>query len=204
MKRFKPAAIVFAALAAIALVIPGAVMAAPAQHSRPAVHPAGTVFGVLESIDSKKAIIHTKGAHVKVALEPIVNYVTNDQAAALAGLQIGDQVEAFGRYFDGTLRAERIRYDTVPFVVSNVIRFDGRYVSSTPPTTTADGTLTIVLRRGIDITFNVDANTKYFARGHRLAGPPAYGANDHLLVAAQEYSDQSWLARAVNDLSIKP
>ena len=199
MTRFKAASTLVLAVALTALLVPGAVFAAPTHHARPSAHPQGSVFGTLDSIDANKVVIQTKRAHIKVFLAPGIAYVSYDQASALAGLKVGDQVDAMGRYFDGSLHADRMRYSMSPFVVA-AAHFDGTFVSSTPPTTTADGTITIQLKKGADLIVNVDANTRYLANGQPVSTPPSYKVGDRLAIRALQFTDQSWLARWVNDL----
>jgi hypothetical protein len=192
MARFKSPLVTLIAFVALLAVVPGVVMAAHSDAKT--APPTGHVFGRLESITATNAIISTKVGDIKVLLEPIVAYVSYDQAAALAGLKAGDQVDASGTYGDGTLHVDRMRYDTVAFPISGLIRFDGRYSASTATT------LTLTLKRKAMITFNLDANTRYFENGHRLAGPPPFIRGERVVVWAREFSDQSWLAAIVNDI----
>jgi Domain of unknown function (DUF5666) len=197
MARFKTTVVTLFAFVAILAVIPGAVLAARSQARTIKAPPTGHVFGGLVSISASGAVISTKAGDIAVVFKPVVAYVSYDQAAALAGITIGDQVDASGTFRDGTLHADRLRYDTVAFPVSNVTKFDGRYSASTATT------LTLQLTRKRTITFNVDANTRYFMNGHRLTGPPTYQANEHIKVWAREYSNQTWLAGIV-DVIIPP
>jgi hypothetical protein len=130
-----------------------------------------------------------------------VTFTTTDEAAVAAGLIAGDDVLATGNYFDGTLRVDHLRYDNVPFAVSAQIRFEGLYQATPTP---AANTLTIMLKNGNNITFNLDASTKYFRNGHRLAHPPIFHQNERTVVWAVEYTDQSWLASIVNVLVPRP
>lgn len=193
MSRIKTAIIALFTFAAVLAIVPGAALAA--HHVKPPKrHPQAEVFGTLVSFTSNEAVIQTKTEKVSVTLMPTTAYVTYDQSAAIKGLDVGDAVDATGLYFDGTLHADRLRYADAAFPVSKLTRFDGRYSAS------AAGTLTLRLRRNVMITFNVDANTRYFQNGRRLLAPPTYKANEHILVWAQQYSDQSWLAKIVNVL----
>lgn len=194
MTRFKSALLAIFAFAAILVVVPGAAMAAQHQAKKPV---EGRVFGTLQSLSSNQAVITTKLGNITVFLKPIIQYVTYDQAAATAGLQIGDDVVAHGTYADGTLHADRLRYDNVPFVVTGAERFAGTYVSSD---STAN-TLTIQLTKGRSITFSTDGNTKYFDHGQPLTAPPTYTPGENIAVWAREYSNQVWVAVRVN---VKP
>ncbi|GEM_PF-2774397 len=198
MTRLRTTVIAIFALAAVLLAIPAAAMAAHPAAKAPNRHPAGMVFGTLQQFDQNSATIQTKAGPVNVALEPVMAYVAYDQADAVAGLKDGDQVAAYGHYYDGTLRAERLRYATSPFAVSKLIRFSGHYESSD---STAN-TLTINLRKGVDITFNVDKNTRYFDNGKRVTAPN-YLPHELIRVWARQFSDQSWLAKVVNTIHHK-
>jgi hypothetical protein len=174
-------------LAALLLAVPAAVLAARPAATPPTSH----VFGSLESLSSTTAVITTRLGDIDVALDPVTAYVSYDQAAALAGIKDGDQVDASGVYRDGTLHADRLRYDTSPFFVTGAIKFNGHYSAST------SSSLTLQLKKKNLITFNTDANTRYFLNGQRVAAE-SYEANEHVIVWAREYSNQTWLAVVVN------
>lgn len=194
MSRFKAVSSAFLTFAVVSLILPAAVVAAQASHHKVNRHPEGQVFGSLVSYNADSAVISTNAGNVTVMLLSDTAYVTFDQAAAVAGLQDGDQVLAIGRYFDGTLHVDRLRYDIHPFAVSKLIRFEGRYQSNTSTT------LTIVIRRDhVDVAriFNTDANTRYYVHGKRVSAP-TYEPNERIRVWARQFSDQSWLAKIVN------
>lgn len=142
------------------------------------------------SIDATNAVISTKAGDVNVLLVHGAIYVTFDEAAVAAGLQPNDAVIAFGRYFDGTLHADRVRYDTTPFRISNIREFDGRIAGFT------SSTVTVQIRKNVAITFNTNANTRFWDNGVRVTSP-SYMLNEHIRVWASEYSNQSWLAAVV-------
>ena len=190
MTRIKAAALGVLGLATVLAIIPVAALAA--HHQTVARHPAGTIYGSLVSYNATSAVILTKAGDVTVKFQPSVAYVTYDQTAVGLGLQDGDQIKADGVFNDGTLRVDRLRYDNVPFVISGLLQKNGTYSSSTSTS------LTITLAAtGNMLTFNTNANTRFFLNGKRVKSP-TFTANERLSVWAVQFSDQSWLARIVD------
>ncbi|HZT95277.1 MAG TPA: DUF5666 domain-containing protein [Chloroflexota bacterium] len=186
MNRLKFAVITI--FAAVALIVLPAAASAKVTHKAP---PNGQVFGSLVSFSQSSALISTPNGNVSVNLETWTRYVTDDQAAAVAGLKDGDQVDAVGRYHDGTLFTDTLRYDTSAFAVSGSVRFMGRYDKSSTPST-----IVLDLGKGRQRSFDADANTRYYDDGKEQA-KPELKAGVPLTVWAQEYSDSSWLAKSV-------
>ena len=197
MARFKTTVVTLCAFVAILAIVPGAVLAAHSQAKAAKAPPEAHVFGSLVSITASGAVINTRLGDISVVFQPSVAYVSYGQAAALAGIKVGDQVDAAGAYRDGTLHADRLRYDTVAFPVTVSTKFDGHYSTSTSTT------LTLQLTKKRLIKFDVDANTRYFMNGKRLTGPPSYQPKEHIKVWAREYTDQTWLAGIV-DVIVRP
>lgn len=196
--RLKSAVVALAVLAALMAIIPNAALAAH-PSAKPNAPASSEVFGTLTSLTSTEAVIMTRTEPVSVVLLPTTAYVSYDYAAATAGLKVGDNVEATGTFHDGILHADRLRYDTVPFIVSKLTTFDGLYVT---PSSTGSTTITLQLRPGVLITFNTDANTRYYQDGRRLTGPPTFTADERVIVGAYQFSDQSWLARTVDVITV--
>jgi hypothetical protein len=192
MSRIRIGIVALLAFAAIAAVMPAAALAAKSNavhHVRTA-----TVFGTLTSFDATSAVVTTVNGPVNINLTANTDYLPNNQAAAVAGFKDGDQVFARGTFRNGFWTTS-IRYDLVPFVVSALTRFDGKYQV---PASAVSTTLTILIRKGVTRTFNTDANTNYYDDG-KIDKTPAHDLtpNVPLTVWALEYSNSSWLAKSV-------
>jgi hypothetical protein len=171
--------------------MPAAVMAAKAKPvHRP---PTASVFGSLASFTATSAVVTTPAGPVNINLTPTTDYLPNNQATAVAGFKVGDQVLARGYFRNGFWTAS-IRYDIVPFVVSGLNKFIGRLQL---PAASANS-VTILIRKGVTRTFNTDANTRYYDDGKLDKNPTKdLKQNTLLTVYAVEYSDGSWLAKSV-------
>jgi hypothetical protein len=193
------------AVGMLATMIPASVMAAHApRHAHPAKHGhvahAGLIFGSLTGYTAgTSAQITTAGAvpPVKISLTAKTKVTAN--SATGGAITTGDQVAAVVHLRKGALVASAVRFDTQPFAVSRLHRFEGLFASiaTTPP----PATLSITLHNNKPMTFNWDATTKFFPKHKGVAPTPKTG--DRLHVWAREYTDSSWFAKMVRVIAPK-
>jgi hypothetical protein len=78
--------------------------------------PSCVVFGNLVSFDQNGAVVGTPNGNVNINFTANTDYYPNNQAAAVAGFKVGDQVLARG-YFRNGFWTATIRYDLVPSAI---------------------------------------------------------------------------------------
>jgi hypothetical protein len=207
MSRFTTLLGTSVACAALAVAIPGGVLAAKggngaAKHAARAAlqapkpkrgNAAGNVaFGTLSGLSSTSATITTPGnTPVTVTIAAGTRFVANSFAAATAGLKNGEQVVASVAFNNGVTRARSIIYDTAAFNLPGQIRVTGTISS------TGSGSFVLKLASGQTLTVTTNAQTRYVVGGKLATAAPALSANQTVQVLGQLRTDGTFVARAV-------
>lgn len=179
MKSLKrSAAVAVVAVGAVALLLPGSVLAASHHRSK-------TEAGTLSAYAAGSSAT-VNG--VRIRLTKHTKLVSEDAAAKTAGPVAGDSAVAFIRWHKHTALAKKLEYGTTAFVYLKR-DFSGRYVSSMATS------VTIRVHKKMD-TFNTDSSTKYYQNGHSVL-LPSYRPKERVTIRGEESTNGSWYAAVV-------
>lgn len=198
MKKF--AAVSILGLGVLALMAPGAALAAghkPPKGARVAFgticdYTAGKSVTISLSCGSSSDATVNLNKHTRLVYEGS----TNPAPAPVAG----DAAAAFLRWHKGAAIVKKLEFSESAFGFAHA-QYPGTFVSSTGDCTS--GTLTIQGqgKKGKTATFNTDANTVYLnadAPSDCATVTGAYTAKERINVTGRELTDGSWYAARVN------
>lgn len=140
------------------------------------------VLGTLTSLSGNAATITTgSGVATPITLTTTTRFATPNEEAAMTGLRTGDQAVAIGKMVNGAFRAAVLEYSNTVFGLRSVVT--GTVAGSTPQA------LVLNEPNGQTVTLAVNAQTRYFQRGKRLAVASALTVGQHVIVAIERLTN---------------
>lgn len=148
-------------------------------------------YGTLSALSANAATITTPGnTSLSATLAPGASYTARSQAAAIAGLKVGDQVVLRGRSVNGATTVTALGFNTGAFAIG-AAAFAGT-VGSAGATS-----LTVTRGTGQSVTVALSSTTRYIVNGTRATTPPALAAGQKVRVLAKRMTDGSIVAVSI-------